>query len=369
MSLPADQLAALQALLDAGTPLPWAVANDSMIVRGLEVTGRGSYRCISPVAEVCDESDREDWNEHEDYVFVEPEADGELIVAAVNALPALLAELEQLRTLAATCTCYDGNPANYEGPHADCAVHGAVQAYARTAREIEELLKQATEIEVELHEARAEVARLTTEVDDHAENLDVQAALAHARGDHETTEEQHRNTCAICDAYLATGERDEARAELAKAQEALRAAQLTIEARDAAIKASDETHRIARLIVAGAFEQRPLLEEFPELADARVTFDPRRNTAAHSYNGLRASDGTKEHPAHDGQTCEEYERPAAAGADVPDHDATTEALACGCPSVGVFAKDCPQHGNHPDAVASVVVGGDTATDNEEADRG
>jgi len=41
----------------------------------------------------------------------------------------LRAELEQARRLASTCTCYDGNPANYEGAHADCPIHGAIRAF------------------------------------------------------------------------------------------------------------------------------------------------------------------------------------------------------------------------------------------------
>lgn len=53
--------------------------------------------------------------------------------------------------------------------------------------------------------------------------------------------------------------------------------------------------------------ERSLLEDFPELANVRVTFDPRRNVVAHTYPGLKAAEGSRDHPAHDGQTCEEYE--------------------------------------------------------------
>lgn len=98
MTITDERLAELRALADAATPGPWGFANGHAIVRGLEVTGRSSYCCISSIAEMADASDREDWSEHEDYVFVEPEADGELIVAAVNALPELLAEAERIRT-------------------------------------------------------------------------------------------------------------------------------------------------------------------------------------------------------------------------------------------------------------------------------
>lgn len=49
-----------------------------------------------------------------------------------------------------------------------------------------------------------------------------------------------------------------------------------------------------------------LFENFPELATAKVTFDPRRNTAPHTYRGVHATDQPAQHPAHDGQTCAEY---------------------------------------------------------------
>jgi hypothetical protein len=63
------------------------------------------------------------------------ETDLALIVAAVNALPELLA-------LAGTCGCYDGNPDNYEGQRADCPLHGSVRAYAEAAVEIEHLRRE-----------------------------------------------------------------------------------------------------------------------------------------------------------------------------------------------------------------------------------
>ena len=49
---------------------------------------------------------------------------------------ALETEVESLRELTSTCTCYDGNSQNYEGPEADCAVHGAVRAFNEAQSEI-----------------------------------------------------------------------------------------------------------------------------------------------------------------------------------------------------------------------------------------
>ena len=68
------------------------------------------------------------------------EANGaELLTRAENAET----EVERLLTFTATCTC--GTTAlDYEGPQADCMVHGAVRA---------------------LNEAQAELARITTEIE------------------------------------------------------------------------------------------------------------------------------------------------------------------------------------------------------------
>ena len=91
-----NDLAAIRKLTDAATPGPWGVGNGTNIVRGLEVTGRGSYTCIQSVAEVTDEDDREDWD-HDDFVEVDPEDDAEFIAAARTLVPALCDEIEQLR--------------------------------------------------------------------------------------------------------------------------------------------------------------------------------------------------------------------------------------------------------------------------------
>ena len=55
------------------------------------------------------------------------------------ALMGLLRGYREQQVQLATCTCYDGNPANYEGFHADCPIHGAIRAYAEASREIEKL--------------------------------------------------------------------------------------------------------------------------------------------------------------------------------------------------------------------------------------
>jgi len=49
---------------------------------------------------------------------------------------AVEAAVKEVCEVAQTCTCYDGNPANYEGAHADCAVHGAVRAFNDATREL-----------------------------------------------------------------------------------------------------------------------------------------------------------------------------------------------------------------------------------------
>jgi hypothetical protein len=54
---------------------------------------------------------------------------------------ALEQENAYLTELTATCTCYDGNPQNYEGAHADCAVHGAVRAFNEAQAIVERVRK------------------------------------------------------------------------------------------------------------------------------------------------------------------------------------------------------------------------------------
>jgi hypothetical protein len=78
--------------------------------------------------------------------------------------------------------------------------------------------------------------------------LSVEKVLTDALG---PDEEDGTGDGTAADVALAVHQRDEARAELAKAREALRDAQLAIEARNAAIEASDEMLRIARQIVTG----------------------------------------------------------------------------------------------------------------------
>ena len=62
----------------AATPGPWGVGNDTNVVRGVEVTGPGSYTCIQSVAEVDDY--RCDWDRDE-AVEISPECDAEHIAS------------------------------------------------------------------------------------------------------------------------------------------------------------------------------------------------------------------------------------------------------------------------------------------------
>ena len=89
-------LEAIEARTNAATPGPWGVGNDTNIVRGLEVTGRGSYTCIQSVAEVGDNDDRLDWDRDE-AVEVDPEDDAAFIAAARTDVPALVGEVRRLR--------------------------------------------------------------------------------------------------------------------------------------------------------------------------------------------------------------------------------------------------------------------------------
>lgn len=69
------------------------------------------------------------------------------------------AEVERLRELTQTCTCYDGNPDNYEGPQADCAVHGAIRAFNEASREIDQLRKAYHALGTDLATARMALAK------------------------------------------------------------------------------------------------------------------------------------------------------------------------------------------------------------------
>jgi len=65
--------------------------------------------------------------------------------ASANDVPALCDEIERLRALTATCTC-GTSPMTYEGPEADCPVHGAVRAFNEAQREIEALRAEITKL-------------------------------------------------------------------------------------------------------------------------------------------------------------------------------------------------------------------------------
>lgn len=55
----------------------------------------------------------------------------------------LIGQVEVLRELTQTCTCYDGNPENYEGLHADCPIHGAIRAFNEISRQYASLREAA----------------------------------------------------------------------------------------------------------------------------------------------------------------------------------------------------------------------------------
>lgn len=65
----------------------------------------------------------------------------------------LIGAVDVLRELTQTCVCWDGNPENYEGLHADCPVHGAVRAYAEASAEIEQLRSELAEAQAKLGNA------------------------------------------------------------------------------------------------------------------------------------------------------------------------------------------------------------------------
>jgi hypothetical protein len=117
-----EQLAEIKARAEAASPGPWnayAGEPDHVIQDVNCVVVAGNY-------------------DYEDGGIIAPE-DTAFIIAARTDVPALLAENERLRELTETCTCYDGNPANYDGVHADCPVCGAIRAYHETRAELERL--------------------------------------------------------------------------------------------------------------------------------------------------------------------------------------------------------------------------------------
>lgn len=79
-------LDAIRYRLTEATPGPWGVGNGTHIVRGLEVTGRGSFTCIQSVAEIDDEDDRLDWCRDE-AVETDPQADAAFIAHAGRTSP------------------------------------------------------------------------------------------------------------------------------------------------------------------------------------------------------------------------------------------------------------------------------------------
>jgi hypothetical protein len=71
---------------------------------------------------------------------------GPIIEASLMDALDLLAEVDHLRKLTSTCTC--GTPGlDYEGPQADCAIHGAIQAFDKAQAEVERLTARVAEME------------------------------------------------------------------------------------------------------------------------------------------------------------------------------------------------------------------------------
>lgn len=65
-------------------------------------------------------------------------SNADLIAASRTLIPALAAEVKRLQALTATCTC--GTPGlDYDGPQADCPIHGAIRAYNEACAEVRRL--------------------------------------------------------------------------------------------------------------------------------------------------------------------------------------------------------------------------------------
>lgn len=92
---------------------------------------------------------------------------GDTLVDVGDERDSLRAEVERLRALTETCTC-PGHP-NYDGPQADCAVHGAIRALGEAVREEQRLRAELAEAEDAMADYAAAVdnerARVLAEVD------------------------------------------------------------------------------------------------------------------------------------------------------------------------------------------------------------
>lgn len=134
-------LTAIRARVEAATPGPWGVGHGTKIVRGYEPTGPSSYTCISAVAEVADEYEREMWDEDgERYVHVEPEADAAFIAHAREDIPALLAVVDRLtgerdEARAAVSTLGPGVVAARDAVYAEQTAHASTRAERDALRE------------------------------------------------------------------------------------------------------------------------------------------------------------------------------------------------------------------------------------------
>lgn len=85
-------------------------------------------------------------------------------IRAVRAAAPILAEagrdraMAEAEQLAQTCTC-PTSPETYDGPQADCAVHGAIRAFAEVSRELERAIAKLAELQAQYQQMRAEILR------------------------------------------------------------------------------------------------------------------------------------------------------------------------------------------------------------------
>jgi hypothetical protein len=104
-------------------------------------------------------------------------------------------EVERLRTLAATCTC-GSSIVDYEGPQADCPVHGAVRAYNEAQAELAEVKRTAETALVAEQERGKSWAEKALRVQ--AERDALKAAIERFRHRHRPVEPDHPTGGPLC---------------------------------------------------------------------------------------------------------------------------------------------------------------------------
>lgn len=169
-------LEAIRARTDVATKGPWRVVEE----HGYDISDEAWSR-ITIQSEADDRREVAELIEHlgmlgSDGVDRDDE-NAEFIAHAREDVPRLLDEVEQLRALVATCSCATG-PA-FEGPQADCPVHGAVRAFNEASRE---LVEARAEIE-EDRRRRAAEAEAQRQKPDVVDALTVRARQAGAERD------------------------------------------------------------------------------------------------------------------------------------------------------------------------------------------